>query len=278
MKCHSPVNIRDPVQPDSKHYIAVPCGRCAACLTNKRSEWVIRMKEELKISVGAAFITLTYNEKNVPHTDDGLLTLDKKDLQNFFKRLRKNDPIKIKYYAVGEYGSNFERPHYHAICFNVGSDINLFRNKVEKAWSTNKEPIGRIDCGPAQGSALSYCAGYIINRYDFPSDGRSKPFSLISKSLGISYVEKRKKWHMDDLTRQYVAMPGGIKLPLPRYYKQKLFDKRQLLQIKKLNDARIEKENLEFDTEKEAYLTFTEMDRKEAYRRKFNQRSKKMKL
>ena len=57
------------------------------------------------------------------------MTLQKSDLQKFFKRLRKKTHEKISYYAVGEYGDNTQRPHYHIILFNAIPRI------VEAAWS-----------------------------------------------------------------------------------------------------------------------------------------------
>lgn len=62
------------------------------------------------------FITLTYDNNHIPA--DG--SIDKRELQLFFKRLRKKiNPIKIKYLACGEYGEKFGRPHYHACVCGV---------------------------------------------------------------------------------------------------------------------------------------------------------------
>lgn len=278
MICDSPVNIRDPVNPESKKYIAVPCGRCSACLMNKRMEWTIRIKEELRHCIGSSFVTLTYNDQNLPIDEHGNAQLSKSDLQNFFKRLRKNGIGKFRYYAVGEYGSKNGRPHYHIIFLGCGLDLLSFRKNVEKAWSKNGESFGRVDVGTASGASSSYTAGYIINRYDYSDSPLVAPFALASKGLGSSYIDRMKEWHSDDLTRQYVPGEGGVKLPLPRYYKNKLYDEKQKRKIKKLNEERIEKQYLEFDPDKEYALILAEMDIKEARKRRVTIRNKKSKF
>lgn len=59
-----------------------------------------------------AFITLTYDDDNIPA--DG--SLRPGDLVKFWKRLRKSG-AQLRYYAAGEYGGRTHRPHYHACVF-----------------------------------------------------------------------------------------------------------------------------------------------------------------
>ena len=44
----------------------VPCGYCPACKHNERVGWTFRISEEAKHSKEAWFITLTYDQENVP--------------------------------------------------------------------------------------------------------------------------------------------------------------------------------------------------------------------
>lgn len=99
--------------------IAIPCGHCIGCRLDYSRSWADRMMLELDHTKKAIFITLTYNNDHVPFTADentgefGVLSLDKTDLQKFFKRLRKRYSDKeIRFYAAGEYGSNTQRPQY----------------------------------------------------------------------------------------------------------------------------------------------------------------------
>ena len=60
------------------------------------------------------FLTLTYDEANLPRHGQLL----KRDLQLFFKRLRKlMGPF--RYVACGEYGDLRRRPHFHVALFGV---------------------------------------------------------------------------------------------------------------------------------------------------------------
>jgi hypothetical protein len=73
---------------------------------------------------------LTYDDEHLPPNN----SLLKKDLQKFFYKLRqKIKPIKIRYFAVGEYGSNkTKRPHYHIILFGyVPKDLEYFYSQKD---------------------------------------------------------------------------------------------------------------------------------------------------
>ena len=63
----------------------IGCGRCEECRIAKANEWATRMTEEAKLHKENCFITLTYNNENPPKYK----SLIKKELQDFFKRLRK---------------------------------------------------------------------------------------------------------------------------------------------------------------------------------------------
>jgi len=100
-------------------HIPFPCGKCPPCKKRRTSGWSFRLVKEGERSLSALFITLTYDTEYVPITSNGYMSLDIKDLQKFFKRLRKLTNEKLKYYAVGEYGSTKMRPHYHIILYNA---------------------------------------------------------------------------------------------------------------------------------------------------------------
>lgn len=103
--------------------VPVPCGKCPPCLQRRTAEWCFRIFQESKTHLSASFITLTYEKP--PITPNGFMTLHTPDFQKFMKRLRKLHPrgTRIKYYAVGEYGTERKRPHYHAILFGHIPDL-----------------------------------------------------------------------------------------------------------------------------------------------------------
>lgn len=221
--CYTPIGI----ETKDGRKVNVPCGRCIKCVKRRASGWSFRLVQEDLSAVSAHFITLTYDTNYVPITKSGLLTLKKRDLQLYIKRLRfleEGSPYKIKYYAVGEYGTKRNRPHYHLILFNVFNDDN-----IKAAWSLNQIPIGDVHYGNVTGASIGYTLKYISKPSKagrHPRDDRQKEFALMSKGLGSCYLKPNMiAWHKDDLeNRMYCQTVGGVKLSMPRYYKDKIYD------------------------------------------------------
>lgn len=230
--------------------VTVPCGWCVDCLNAKASSWAIRISEEEKVSSNAYFLTLTYNDETIPNVNADTeeivrgaqykkgfyRTLDKKDLQKFFKRYRRALDRKykygldeetgeivpvakkhqIRYYAVGEYGGRTKRPHYHAIVFNVDVELLL------KSWSIKKKPIGQTKAGKVEQGSIRYCTSYIMEKWKYKKRIQNPPFSIMSKGIGKNYIDMMKDYHNQGLEDSYM-LPGGVKLPIPRYFKDKIF-------------------------------------------------------
>lgn len=222
MRCISPLSIRvDGVRQ------TVPCGKCNFCLMQRQHDWSFRLRQELKTAETAVFLTLTYDDSQIKiNPESGLSTLDKRDLQLFIKRLRKESSLisssRLRYYNVGEYGTKTSRPHYHSIMFNLP---HILVQQVPDIWGHGHCQVG--DVNPA---SIHYVTKYIINRYD-DYEGREKPFAMMSKrpGLGSNYVNTHAKWHKDDL-RNFTQV-NGVKSRLPRYFKEKIFTKPQREQL-----------------------------------------------
>lgn len=153
------------------------------------------------------------------------MTLDKKDLQKYFKRLRKLEKKKIKYYACGEYGGKRKRPHYHIILFNTNAE------NIVKAWTLENKPIGNVFLGDVRGESVTYVLDYMSKPKtipEFKNDDRQKEKSLMSKFIGVNYLsENIINWHHADLLNRLYVPHYNLKLPMPRYYKNKLYDEKQ---------------------------------------------------
>ena len=212
----------------------VPCGKCAPCKTRRVNEWVFRlMWEEEHNSTSSHFITLTYDTAHVPLTKNGFMTLVKKDYQDYMKRLRKlaesTTRLPLKYYAVGEYGTKNRRPHYHAIVFNC-ENPDFFSD----AWSLDGSQFGDVLVGSCTSDSVAYCMKYIDKpkekKWRHSRDDRQPEFSLMSKGLGSSYIENSTivNYHKADLSRNYVTKLSGHRVPLPRYYRSKIYTESEL--------------------------------------------------
>lgn len=227
MKCVSPISIHDEVHDE---YMLVPCGKCGACRQSRRADWSFRIAQELKDHISSWFVTLTYSDDNLVFSQHGFATLVKRDFQLFMKRLRQAQleysKAKIRYYAVGEYGTKTDRPHYHAILFSV--DPQLVQ-ELANIWT-----VGHVHVMPVSPANIHYLTKYHVNkdkdaqeRVDMDTGEivqvKEPEFTLMSRrpGIGANYVEKNEKFHLRNDANYVVNQ--GFKQRLPRYYKDKLF-------------------------------------------------------
>ena len=215
MQCTSPTRIS--VLKDGQEIdMFVPCGHCAACRIAKKREWTIRLLNEKSYWKESVFVTLTYNDENLP-SDGGL---HKEHLQGFFKRLRKclGADKRIKYFACGEYGDRHGRAHYHAIIFGCGLGDS---DKIAAAW-----PFGFTKVDLITMYRLQYVCGYVQKKLSGDArkavyGSKQGPFQLQSQGLGRRYVEDNKR---DLLHDGCIETFTGQKFGLPRYYRKVLGD------------------------------------------------------
>ena len=228
----------------------VPCGKCLPCQKKRRSEWSLRLEHEYMFSDSAFFITLTYNDESLPRTKQGYPTLVKKDVQNYIKRLRnahvaylKKEQEKVKnefkikskpirYYAVGEYGSQTRRPHYHLLLFNY--DIaNL--GPITEQWKNTKTnmSLGHVDIGNVTSASINYVTKYMFKKFNSKTDTRQSPFSVMSKKpiIGHDYLVNYGTHHIQNETLEVRDQNGGLRR-IPKAYLRRLFtnkeDRREL--------------------------------------------------
>jgi len=209
VKCLSPIDLS---QNDDYSYL-VPCGQCEVCQEFKIKEWSLRMYHEMDEHERYSFLTLTYDDEHLPSDE----SLDIREMQLFWKRLRKNTGKKIKYYCCGEYGTENRRPHYHAIVFGLGLSEDD-KKEVNDAWQK-----GFVGFGSVTPQSIRYCLNYTRKQVneDLKNEfykTKSPPFQKMSKGLGSSFVEKNRDYIMQDLC----ITKNGFRYSIPRYYMKKL--------------------------------------------------------
>lgn len=230
--CKFPYLVKNPSKlagfSTSETFIPVPCGKCYDCKMTIVSQWAFRIQEQEKTALTSLFVTLTY--ENPPISKNGFMTLVKSDLQKFFKRLRQHHKEKnidygpIKYFAVGEYGSKRQRPHYHIILLNAHPEL------VNDSWK-----LGFVDHGTVTGKSIAYTLKYVMKNSKIPQhsrDDRLKEFRVMSKKLGTEFLTESVVNYFKKSKKTFITMEGLYKIPLPRYYKNKIFDE---VEIKKIN-------------------------------------------
>ena len=265
MPCYSPLKGWRATQPNDKtgrygivfnqkmgdkdRPMDVPCGKCIGCRLEKSRQWAMRCVHEAQLHEENSFITLTYNNENLPEGAN----LDVKHFQDFMKRYRKFvAPKKLRFFHCGEYGENdpnnkkhrksygqskLGRPHYHAIIF--GHDfrdkeiyterdgITLYSSKtLEKIWGK-----GFCTIGEANFETAAYCARYITKKINgelaedhytriYPDIGsfyKLKPeYITMSRRPGIA-AKWLEKYKGDIYPKDHCSINGRIMRPT-RFY------------------------------------------------------------
>lgn len=158
MKCYNAISAQNAL---------VPCGQCMNCRINKGRHWTSRILMELVTSDRPAyFLTLTYNDENVPRTDQEYVpTLRRQQFQTWLKNTNQNHGP-FRYYAVGEYGDDTLRPHYHMALFpGDGCSVDVVTNEWRK---------GFVSAYPMSATRAQYLANYTTKKLTSNTDSRLK--------------------------------------------------------------------------------------------------------
>lgn len=252
--CHNPITITNKYRntKSDTHLITVPCGKCVRCISKKRQEWAFRMYQESKDHATAYYLTLTYNEEELPYLNlttgeypvrfkDDIKTLSeedqiekivyKKDLQDFIKKVRRSTnytftkdknnklkkDLKIRYYFTSEYGTKFtKRPHYHGIIWNLQPNIAK-QIENQKIWTKGNVKIDTLDSSDV--ATYYYLTKYLYKQKNY-NIWTFKPFQLQSQGIGRRYIETHENYHIakGDLITKF----NKSEIIIPRYYRDKL--------------------------------------------------------
>lgn len=231
--------------------LEVPCGQCIGCRLERSRQWAIRCIHEAQLhrdTGGNCYITLTYDDKNLPYcvdeeTGEMLPTLVKRDMVLFLKRLRKMFGPKIRFFQCGEYGEENQRPHHHAILFNhefkdqkFWKTVNGFpvyvSETLSKLWPYGIHAIGEVTFESA-----AYVARYILkkangNKAYSHYRGRLPEYVTMSRRPGIA-DGWFKKFSGDCYPSDKITLRGRKMRP-PKFYdsRYELEHKEELAGIK----------------------------------------------
>lgn len=215
----------------------LPCGKCLGCRADRATQWAARCEHEASQFQNNAFVTLTYDEKNLPAENH----LVPAHLTDFLKRLRshahrhrsdfnRDERRNIRYFACGEYGEANQRPHYHAILFNCGFrdptrvTSTLYQSDTLSAlWGH-----GLARYGPATPAAANYIAQYSLKKQgagDFDADGVWRPAPFLRMSLRPAIGADWLDTYHEELRHGTLVGKDGHERPIPRYYLKRLKDR-----------------------------------------------------
>lgn len=245
---------------DTTSSLQLPCGQCCGCRIQRSQQWAIRCLHEAQLHKHNAYITLTYNDQNLPPNGN----LQYRDFQTFMRRLRKaawqgNDKQRrptplykengpIRFYMAGEYGEDFGRPHFHACLFNcdfadkkywkesdastTGKATLYTSETLDKIWGKGFASIGQVNFQTA-----AYIARYIMKKITGQqAETHYKKLNLktgeitiqkpefnkmsLKPGIGKNWLEKYKT----DVYPHGTTIIKGKEIKAPKYY-DKIFKK-----------------------------------------------------
>ncbi|WGL30864.1 replication initiator protein [Dipodfec virus UOA04_Rod_391] len=236
------------------------CGKCSLCRSRKSAEYVFRAAcESRTYPEGQYFVTLTYNDKNLPA--DGV---QRSHLQLFFKRLRwrlksLDLPTDFRYLAVSEYGSKTGRPHYHIMFWNLAPTQDIIQinrliklswcnylldadghrcysySSKNKRWYPKRRSIGFSMILPIEKGCAAYVTKYF--RKGSNDDKRNKTFLLSSHrngGIGSQYIKQHydavcNNFAYDSISVSDIRTGRIFSYPIAGYVKYCLFPPKSCL-------------------------------------------------
>lgn len=220
-------------------YYTIPCGYCLNCRIDKRNWLEDACNDEYKHYGYAAFVTFTYDNSTLPWsydlaTSDLVPTLRYKDFQNFIKRFRRtcdyhnlwnNTTCRrdFKLLCVGEYGDEFNRPHWHVLFF--GLDYQACEKQFLSSWKN-----GLIESDPILKGGIRYVLKYLDKQYiskkkwiETHGSDYERPTMRHSTGLGHHLLLSQ----LDDIKNNNYSYKArhNTRRPLPTYWKNKIFGK-----------------------------------------------------
>lgn len=171
------------------------CGQCLPCRINRRRQWMWRQFLESLTHEENAFVTLTYDDQHIPA--DG--SLEPAELRLFIRRFRKAArPRKFRYFAVGEYGEQTLRPHYHLSLFGV-SGFTVLDGRIPPRTVAEELPRlwtkGFVQCAEFNEVTAQYVAGYVVKKLADRSSnalkGKTPEFARMSTNPGLGVAAMR---------------------------------------------------------------------------------------
>lgn len=228
---------------NDKRVLTVPvgCGKCMECKKQKKRLWQVRLQEEIRENKNGKFVTLSFSNESLKELENEIKGLSGYDMDNevarlsirrYLERWRKKHKRSVKHWFVTELGqTNTERIHIHGIMWTDK------REDIEKIWKYGHVYIGDY----VNEKTINYIVKYVNKVDEKHKEYNSKIFT--SAGIGSNYL-KRDDWKINkykgkETKEQYITRQG-IKLPLPIYYRNKIYteEERENLWLIKLDQEK----------------------------------------
>lgn len=212
--------------------VYLPCGGCLSCRRERRQELTLLQCCEASLNDDNWFITLTYDDKyfysrnSIPPR-----SLIRDHLSDFCESMRhycRYNGGTFRFFACGEYGDRYGRPHYHLSVFGLSpslldfplvDDVREYQRRAltngrllkikpgtidsegREYWQSPvisaKWPYGSHKIFRASRETFQYVAGYVTKKLtgklgrDFEASGRIREFQAQSRpSIGRPWFDR----------------------------------------------------------------------------------------
>lgn len=223
--------------------IQLPCGQCILCRLEYARQNAVRITHEASLHDTNAFITLTYADEYLPlfnslssenkKAHPWQPAKDRNHLSKFLKRMR-HEIGRFRYYAVGEYGDETKRPHYHLCLF--GHDFTheaiTLRTNPTRLWThpllQRLWGLGHVSVGALTFQSAQYTAAYVTKKLN-----NKQQYCRVDEDTGEliplvqpkAYMSRRPglarpwldAWGEQIVNHDRVVIDGKPQKP-PRYY------------------------------------------------------------
>lgn len=233
---------RPPVCPDERlRVVPIACGKCMECCKAKAREWQVRLSNELRYNkeMIPKFVTLTFSEEALNQLGATLTSEEicKLSVKLFRERWRKKYKKSIRHWLVSELGHNgTERIHMHGILWVTSEEQT---RDIEKIWKYGWVYIGEY----VNQKTVNYIVKY-VNKIDVDHKNYT-PTVLASPGVGAAALSadewnRKQMYNMfrGNQTNEMYTLPNGAKVPLPIYFRNKIYSEaqREQLWLKKLDE------------------------------------------
>lgn len=244
--------------------IYVPCGQCYICRKKKAREWRMRISEDIKVNKDCKIVTLTFNTESLQkiakqwckgykgyNLDNEIC---RQAVKHFRERWRKEYGRSPRHWLITELGhGETEHVHMHGIIWE-DSRYKLKKklvDEVEEMWAygfvgkgKKNELTGEME-NYVDASTANYFTKY-VNKID-EMHPNYKQIILTSAGIGKAYIGSAKA--KDNIykgkdTNQMYTLDNGGKLPMPEYFRKKLWTEEQR---EKLTGWYLDKETIYID-------------------------------
>lgn len=272
-------------------YVPIGCGKCMECRRKVKREWQVRLNEELRSNKEkATFVTWTFNDKALHYYEE----LARKEQKETYEELKRNGMLKTstkrnkkKYLrgyeldnevcriAVRRYTERWRRKHKKTLRHWIVPEIGkrgterlhihgiVWTNEIKDItdiWNNGKiGEAGRVDIGyRCDEKTINYIIKYLVKQDEHHKEYKPKLF--VSQGIGRNYLKRLdsslNKYKKGETDETYKTRKG-LKLALPIYYRNKLYNEyeRELLWLEKLdkNERWVDKERIDVSENDEDY-------------------------